>query len=180
MISRFRLCLERNSVPLGRSLCLAAIAWIWALDALAETRRARDPEATELKETQQFCTNIAGAAEVVRLDRQRKELADLQQQVATRLAALETRRAELNRLIEKLEAFERKGDDSLVGLYSQMKPEAAAAQLGQLDDDTAAALMLKIKTKLSSAILNEMDAARGAALAKRIAQLRTAREGKLP
>ncbi|WP_281800366.1 hypothetical protein [Methylocystis echinoides] len=61
-----------------------------------------------------------------------------------------------------------------------MKPDAAAAQLAELDEDIAAALVLQFKSKTSSAILSEMDAARAAALAKRISDLRKSSAGRKP
>ena len=70
--------------------------------------------------------------------------------------------------------------EALVGLYSGMKPESAAAHFAQLDDDVAASLMLRMKSKVSSLILAEMDAMRGAALVKVISDLRNANPGKKP
>jgi flagellar motility protein MotE (MotC chaperone) len=135
---------------------------------------------TGSKEQQQYCANIAASSETLRLERRRKELADLESEVAKRLQALETRQNELRSLVDRLDAFERNASEALVGLYSRMKPDAAAAQLAQLDDDISAALVLQLKTKVSSAILGEMDAARAAALAKKISDLRKASAGRKP
>lgn len=129
---------------------------------------------------QQYCSNVAASVEAARQERRQKQLADLEQQLASRVAALEAKQRELRMLLDRLESFERKSNDALVGLYSAMKPETAAAQIAQLDDDVAAALMLQLKTKASSAILGEMEAARGAAVAKKIAQLRSSNEGNKP
>lgn len=132
------------------------------------------------KEQQQYCANIAAAAETLRLERRRKELAELETQVSAKLQALETRQNELRALVDRLDAFDRNAGDALVGLYSRMKPDAAAAQLAELEEDVAAALILQLKTKVSSAILGEMKAASAAALAKKISDLRKSSAGRKP
>lgn len=168
-----------SGAPMPLRLVGATILIALSLRLSGASASPRVPEAAS-KDSQQICANVAASVEAARLDRQRKELGDLQQQVGAKLAALEAKQSELRAALERIEAFERKGDDSLVELYSRMKPEAAAAQLAQLDDEIAASLMLKLKAKTVSGILNEMEAARGAALAKRIAQLHAPREGKRP
>lgn len=132
------------------------------------------------KETQQYCANVAAAAEAIRLDRRRKELAALEGEIAARLSMLASKQQELRLLLDRLEAFERRTNDALIGLYSRMKPEMAAAQLAQLDDEIAAALMLQLKAKASSAILGEMEASHGAALARKIVELRRKTDGTAP
>lgn len=132
------------------------------------------------KETHELCANIAASIEQERLIRQKKALGDIEAQIKTRLAALEAKETEVSARIERLEAFEKKTDESLVAFYAAMKPDAAAAQLTELDDDIAAGVLLKLKTKISSAILNEMQAERGAALIKRIGRLKQIADGKSP
>lgn len=104
----------------------------------------------------------------------------MEKQLGAKLAALEAKQGEVRAQLDRLEAFERKTNDSLVSFYSGMKPDAAAAQIGELEDDIAAALLLRLKPKISSAILNEMDAARGAAITRKIAQTRAPLEGRRP
>ncbi len=143
---------------------------------------ACEPAGTQVKaaskEQQQYCANIAASAETLRLERRRKELAELETEVSKRLQALETRQNELRALVDRLDAFQRNADEALIGLYSRMKPDAAAAQLAELDEDVSASLVLQLKTKVSSAILSEMEAARAAALAKKISDLRKASAGR--
>jgi flagellar motility protein MotE (MotC chaperone) len=148
-----------------------------ALAAPSVAGEAAEPSARDI---QQYCANVAASAEALRLERRRNQLAALENEIASRLSTLDAKQQELRALLDRLEAFERKTSDALVGLYSRMKPEAAAAQLAQIDDDVAAALMLQLKTKISSAILGEMEASRGAALAKKIADLRNVMDGRKP
>jgi flagellar motility protein MotE (MotC chaperone) len=132
------------------------------------------------KETHELCANIAASIEQERLIRQQKALGDIEAQIKSRLAALQAKETEVGARIERLEAFEKKADESLIAFYAGMKPDAAAAQLAELDEDIAAGILLKLKTKASSAILNEMQADRGAALIKRIGRLKQIADGKSP
>lgn len=166
-----------------RAVFHAVLAGVLGLASASAEPGAPAPRASSLakpKELDSYCANIAASVESGRLERGRRELAELEGHLSERLAALESKERELRALLDRLDAFQSKSNESLVGLYARMKPEAAAAQLAQLDEDTAAALMLQLKTKVSSAILSEMEAARGAALAKKIAQLRNSMDGKRP
>ncbi len=96
----------------------------------------------------------------------------MEAQLRGKLEALEAKEAELRSLLGRIEGFDGKVNEMLVGFYAKMRPEAAAAQLSELDIETAAALLARLKPKVSSAILNEIDAAHGAALVKRLSALR--------
>lgn len=133
-----------------------------------------------LAASQEVCAQIAASAEAIRIDRRRLELASLEKEIGARLSMLESKQQELRFVLDRLDSFERKTSEALIGLYARMKPEAAAAQLSQLDADVAAGIMLQLKAKVSSAILGEMDAPHGAALAKKISQLRRTTDGKQP
>lgn len=146
----------------------------------APTGAQTQAQRTAAREQQQYCANIAASAETLRLERRRRELAELETQVSARLQALEARQNDLRKILDRLDAFERNAGEALVGLYSRMKPEAAAAQLAELDEDVAAALVLQLKTKVSSTILGEMEAARAAALAKKISDMRKSSAGRKP
>ncbi|WP_442754946.1 MotE family protein [Methylocystis sp. JAN1] len=150
------------------------------MSIVAAPASAGEAAAPSARDIQQYCANVAASAEALQIERRRRQLAELESEIAARLASLEARRQELRSLLDRIDAFERKTSDALVGLYSRMKPEAAAAQLTQIDDDVAAALILQLKAKISSAILGEMEASRGAALAKRIADLRGGADEKKP
>lgn len=162
-------------------LALAILALLLSHPAIGQTMPARaSVNNREKKEVQDLCTNIAASIEVERLSRQQKALAEIEDQIKSRLAALELKETEVSSRIERLEAFEKKTDDSLIAFYAGMKADAAAAQLAELDEDIAAGILLRLKTKSSSAILNEMPAERGAALIKRIGRLRQLADGKSP
>lgn len=161
---------------------VAFIAFMISLSQASAETTANSPPASGRagKEQQEICANIAASIESERLAKQQKVLGDIESQIKTKLAALETKEAEVSGRIERLETFERKVDESLIAFYSGMKPDAAAAHLSELDEDIAAGILLKLKTKSSSAILNEISAERGAALIKRIGRLRQLADGKSP
>jgi flagellar motility protein MotE (MotC chaperone) len=163
-------------------LTLALIAFAFTLSqARAETTAGPAPTSGRTgKEQQELCANIAASIESERLAKQQKVLGDIESQIKTKLAALETKEAEVSGRLERLETFERKVDESLIAFYTGMKPDAAAAHLSELDEDIAAGILLKLKTKSSSAILNEISAERGAALIKRIGRLQQLADGKSP
>lgn len=167
---------SRHALARGAFALLLAPSW----PASAQSPAAHEAPGAALKAQRESCANIAAAAEEVRLERRRKELAELEKEVSVRLEALEKRQNELRASLDRLDAFERKANEALIGLYSGMKPEAAAAHFAQLDDDVAAALMLNMKAKASSLILAEMDAMRGAALVKVISDLRQNKPGRKP
>lgn len=170
-----------DRVSFSLRLTLAVIFFMRPIIIMAQTPsgRATTGAKTDIK-THEICANIAASIEQERLTRQKKALGDIEAQIKTRLAALELKETEVSARIERLEAFERKTDESLVAFYAAMKPDAAAAQLSELDDDIAAGILLKLKTKSSSAILNEMQAERGAALIRRIGRWRQIADGKSP
>lgn len=162
-------------------LALALIICLCPIVARAQTPPGRTTtDAHADKDTQELCANIAASIEAERLSRQKKTLGEIEVQIKARLAALEAKETEVSARIERLEAFEKKTDETLIAFYAGMKPDAAAAQLSELDDDIAAGVLLKLKTKASSAILNEMQAERGAALIRRIGRLRQIADGKSP
>lgn len=144
--------------------CLVATA----CDAVANEKTTASPA----PKPEQLCASIAASAETARIGREQKLLASLEQQLSARLSALEQKEREVAAMLDRVDGAERKASDALVALYTNMKPDAAAAQLAALDVDIAAALLMRLKPKISSAILDEIDAERGAALASRLADNR--------
>ncbi len=111
-----------------------------------------------------YCENIADPALDARFLHQKAELTHLEEELATKTALLETKKAEFQDWLKRRDDFINKAEGSLVKLYSKIKPDAAAPQLAAMDEEAAAALLLKLSAKASSAILNEMDTAKAARL----------------
>ena len=85
------------------------------------------------------------------------------------LKALESKRAEFEAWQKKRDQFAQLADESLVEIYSKMRPDAAAGRLEILEPILAAAIVLKLPRRRASVILNEMTAAKAASITEVIA-----------
>jgi flagellar motility protein MotE (MotC chaperone) len=113
---------------------------------------------------QQYCANIADAAADARFAWQKKTLTEVQQEVDKRIARLEVKIAEYQKWLARRDEFSKKAQESLVSIYSKMRPDAAASQLVKMDEETAAAVLLKLDPRIASIILNEIPAPQAARL----------------
>jgi flagellar motility protein MotE (MotC chaperone) len=153
------------------TLSAAALLGVAGASA-AEAKKAADAQPARRDpqtDAQRYCDNVGAAAADARLAWQTKQLRDLEGQIKQRIADLAAKQADYQKWVEHREALLKKAEDSLVGIYSHMRPEAAAAQISAMDDETAAAVLTELNARTASAILNEMDAARAARLANALA-----------
>lgn len=114
---------------------------------------------------QRYCVNIADEAAEARIAWEKAKLAEAEQQIDKRIAALDAKTAEYRTWLERREKFSRKVTQELVQIYAKMEPDAAAMQLVSMDEEAAASILAKLDPRNSSAILNEMQPAKGARLA---------------
>lgn len=114
---------------------------------------------------QDYCANFSNAASEFRFAWQMQQLTELEGQIKQRIAELDARRAELAQWQEKQEEFRRKAEESVVAIYSRMRPDAASSQLAVMEEAGAAAILAKLSPKTASLLLNEMNAAKAAKLA---------------
>lgn len=145
----------------------------------ANPSKAQGGQSQTSADAEKYCasigTNTTQAANLLR----EQQLRELETQIEQRIKELDAKRAQVQQLIDKSEAIFSKADQSLIDLYSKMKPDAAASQIAKLDDDIAVALLVHVKTKEMSAIMDEMEPERGAVLAKKLSQkIRAQKEGK--
>lgn len=149
--------------------CLAAaIVFACAGIAAAEETAVVGEGNRPPSDADKFCANIGDAASDARFAWEAKTLKDLKTEVETTTAALEAKRAELEEWLTRREEFQKLAEQSVVDIYSRMRPEAAAAQLAALDERTAAAVLIKLNSRTASAILGEMDIPRAVSLAQLI------------
>jgi flagellar motility protein MotE (MotC chaperone) len=155
--------------PLFSAILTATL--IVGLPAFSQPQESRKPEVETKKAeadpgdgVQQYCSNIGNLAADARIAWQMKRLGELDAQVKQRIAELEAKEAESKEWIGKREELMKKAEEGVVAIYAKMQPEAAAAQMGVMEDSTAAALLTKLNPRVSSAILNEMDAGKAAKL----------------
>ncbi|MCK0207904.1 MotE family protein [Starkeya koreensis] len=130
--------------------------------AITATRPA--PPAPTGDNADQYCQGIVDQVRDARFARQKAALDAMGQEIEARIARLEAKRAEYEQWLARREEFLRKADDAVIAVFSQMRPDAASAQLTIMGDDPAAAILAKLNPRVASAILNEMDPARAARL----------------
>jgi flagellar motility protein MotE (MotC chaperone) len=116
-----------------------------------------EPAPVDRTPAAQYCNNIVDAAIDARIAWQRQNLAEAEKQIAARTAELEAKTAEYQRWLARRDEFAEKARKTVVDIYTKMKPDAAAAQIAQLDEETAAAVMIKLDPRAASAVMNEMD-----------------------
>jgi flagellar motility protein MotE (MotC chaperone) len=117
------------------------------------------PDTSPTKGTgaEEYCANIANPAADARFSWQKKVLAGMEQEIAQRVAVLEEKTAELQKWLARRDEFSKKANDTLLRIYSRMRPDAAAVQLAALDEETAASLLVRLEPRTASLILNEME-----------------------
>jgi flagellar motility protein MotE (MotC chaperone) len=134
----------------------------------APPKPAETPEFTTTA-AKQFCANIGDAAAEAKFGWQKRALTELQQELDQRIALLEAKTAEFQKWVARRDEFSKKARDSLMLIYARMRPDAAAVQLGAMDEETAAAILSKLDARIASAILNEMEPGQAARLTATIA-----------
>ncbi|WP_156026261.1 MotE family protein [Xanthobacter sp. 91] len=147
------------------ALALAALCGtVLMLPADGRAEPAAGADAAAGENAALYCRNIADAAADARFTRQQAALAAMEKEIEARLAQLEAKRAEYQEWLARREAFLKKADESLIAVVSQMRPDAAAAQLAAMNEDMAAAVLARLSPRVASAILNESEPARAARL----------------
>jgi len=127
-------------------------------------KAAEAPKSAAAATANQYCTNIADAAADARFAWQKQTLAALEKEIEERIKLLEQKRAEYEEWLRRRNEFLAKADESVVAIYSRMRPEAAALQLANMNDEMAAAIIAKLNPRSASAVLNEMEPGRAAQL----------------
>lgn len=148
-----------------------AVMLIFALALLAPVASGFAQESTKGQddtgqEIDRYCTNITDKAADARYAMQTRELQQLRSDIDSRIELLDAKRQEYEVWLKRRDEFIDKAEDSLVGIISKMRPDAAAAQMALLGDEAAAALLLKLNPRVSSVILNEMPPEKSSKLAR--------------
>lgn len=104
-----------------------------------------------------YCRSVADAVADARYARQVAALTELEDKLSARIAELEEKRAEFEAWVSRREEMLRQADESVVAIYSQMRPDAASEQIAIMAPEAAAAILSKIDPRTASTILNEMQ-----------------------
>jgi flagellar motility protein MotE (MotC chaperone) len=142
-----------------------------ALAASVEPEPLQMPGTTPEANAAQYCSNLGDAVTDTRVALQAKALEEMRIQLEEQVAALEAKRAEYESWLTRREEFANQAEASVVAIYSQMRPDAAALQIAVMDPGSAAAILAKLSPRTASAILNEMEPAAAAQLTATIAGL---------
>lgn len=160
---------------------MSAALLVLALPAVALAQDADNKPVAGGRAAESYCRNIASAAADARLEWQKGVIAALEADLEKRTQQLEAKMAEYQKWLARRDEFAAKAQESLVGIYAQMKPDAAAAHLAAMEEEAAAAILTKLGVRKSSAIMNEMASAKAARLSATIAgAARTAPHQKIP
>ncbi len=156
------------------------LAPVAAAEPPPRARQQAETSAPQPTAVQQYCANIANPAAEARFAWQKQALAEIERQLGERITLLETKAAELQKWVTRRDEFVDKARQSLVLIYSRMRPDAAAAQLMAMDEETASAVLLKLEPRTASLILNEMEPAQAARLTAIIGGAARAAPAKAP
>lgn len=174
---------QDRTMRFSRYSCFAGIIGIaillavpvFAADDADKERQAADslplPPTTpqQLSAAEQYCSSVVDAAAAAQIAQQTSNLEKARKELAERVALLDAKTAELRSWVKKRADFTAHATDSLIEIYSKMKPDAAASQLASMDELTAAAITSKLPPKSSSLVLAEMNADKAARLTAIIA-----------
>jgi flagellar motility protein MotE (MotC chaperone) len=125
--------------------------------------------APPLSPAQQYCSNVVDATSAAQIAQQTKNLDRARKDIDDRISLLNAKAEVLKKWMKLREDFTSRATDSLVEIYSKMKPDSAAARLAAMDEMTSAAIIAKLLPKVSSPIMAEMDVDKAARLSAVIA-----------
>ncbi len=161
----------RRSKETRRLFSLAAAATVFVAgvtvgsSGVSETfAQVKDTTLQMTDEVRAFCSNIADAARDRRYAVQAQELEALKAEIDARMAELEAKRSEYELWLERRNKVIEQAEEGLVGIYAQMRPDAAAERMEEMDAALAAAILMKLKERQAGVILNEMAAPAAAKL----------------
>lgn len=139
--------------------------------AQPQAKPAPTPSPLEVKGQQQLEAERAKlAAERTALEKKRQELTALQTEVAAQMATLEKLRKEFLQQVEAEKQRQNKRIKHLVGLYSNMKPAAAAAVIEKLDEDIAVEIFRQMRGREAGKILANVKPELASKITKRLSE----------
>jgi len=132
-------------------------------DRPPESPRPSDAELAAIAKT--YCSNNTANVTEARLARQRRSLSELEREIDEKSLVLAGLVAEARSWTEKREKLLSAARGALVETFSKMRPEAAAQQLGAMNEEAAVSIIMMLNPRAASAIMNEMGSERAARLA---------------
>lgn len=111
-----------------------------------------------------YCDAIVDDAREQRYALKRDEIETLAAELQKQIEVAEAQSAKLEKWVGRREEFAKQATTKIVEIYANMRPEASASRLQQLDMNLAASILLAIPPRQASPILNEMDEKNAAAI----------------
>ena len=153
-----------------------------------DTKKGKTPEAEppvppgadseKMTPAEQYCAKVGDVAAKTQFVKQRKAFEQAQAGLDARIKSLNEKTEKLQSWIKKREDFLTSASDSLVEIYTKMKPEVAASQLVLMKATMAAAIVARLPPKAASAVLAEMDAPRAAQMSAVLAGVAELQDAK--
>lgn len=111
-----------------------------------------------------YCDAIVDDARELRYALKLRELEAAAEELKKQIEVAEAQNAALEKWVSQRQEFAKQATAKIVEIYANMRPEASAARLQQLDMNLAASILLAIPPRQASPILNEMDEKNAAAI----------------
>jgi flagellar motility protein MotE (MotC chaperone) len=111
-----------------------------------------------------YCNAIVDTAREQRYALKRSEIEALSKGLQKKIELADAKSSALETWVKRREEFAKQATAKIVEIYANMRPEASAVRLQQLDINLAASLLLAIPPRQASPILNEMDEKTAAAI----------------
>jgi flagellar motility protein MotE (MotC chaperone) len=159
----------RQSALGAIALAIACCGDALAQDGVKPKPPVPGPDKVVESEIERYCASLAPLAAEARIAYQTRRLIELEAQVKQRLSELEKQESEAREWVTKREAMLKSANEEVVAIYAKMPADAAAAQLGAMEDAVAAAIMMKLTPRAASGILGEMEADKAARLTSLVA-----------
>jgi len=109
------------------------------------------------KDFQKYCYNISDTARDARIARQKRQLAQMAARIEKLLRELDRKRKIYTQWVLRRREISARMTKSMLDVYAKMEPEAAAAQISQMEYAVAVAILTGLKPQKASAILTEMN-----------------------
>jgi len=140
-----------------------------AQDGVKPKPPTNGPDKAVEREIERYCANIAPLAAEARVAYQTRRLLELDAQVKQRISELEKQETQTREWVTQREALLKSASEDVEAIYAKMPAEAAAAQIGAMEDPVGAAILIRLPPRAASGILGEMEADKAARLTSFIA-----------
>lgn len=149
---------------LALALAIARPGGALAQDGAKPKPPVNGPDKSVASEIARYCSNLTVPAAEARAAYQTRRLLELDAQVKQRIAELEKQEADAREWVTKRDALLKSATEGVVAIYAKMPADAAATQIGAMEDAVASAILVRLTPRAAGAILAEVEAEKAARL----------------